>query len=96
MILLKPDICTVKTTLKIILNFNTVLIQCHSDDGEISDVENDLDYLYGETGQFQLYIFSYGTEMPACKEKWWCLWTSEVCHHIKVCLLNVKDPMSPF
>jgi hypothetical protein len=33
--------------------------QCHSDDGEISDVENDLDCLYGETGQFQLYIFSY-------------------------------------
>jgi hypothetical protein len=30
--------------------------------------------------------------MPACKEKWWCLWTSEVCHNIKVCLLDVKEP----
>jgi hypothetical protein len=26
----------------------------------------------------------------ACKEKWWCLWTFQVCHNIKECLLNVK------
>jgi hypothetical protein len=43
--------------------------QCHSDVGEISGVENYLDCLYGETGKFQLYVFSYGTEMPAWKEK---------------------------
>jgi hypothetical protein len=39
--------------------------QCHSDHGEISDVEKDLDRLYGETGLFQLYTFSYGTEVLA-------------------------------
>jgi hypothetical protein len=25
------------------------------------------------------------------KKKKWCLWTSEICYNIKVCLLNVKD-----
>ena len=40
-------------------------------------------------GQFQLYVFSYSTEMPASKEKQLCLWTSDVCRNIKVCLLNV-------
>ena len=35
------------------------------DEGKISDVENDLHCLYGETGKFQLSVFSYGTKMPA-------------------------------
>jgi hypothetical protein len=39
--------------------------QCHSDEGKISDVEIDLHCLYGETGKFQFYAFSYGTKMPA-------------------------------
>jgi hypothetical protein len=30
--------------------------------------ENDLHCLYWETGKFQLYVFSYGTKMPAWKE----------------------------
>jgi hypothetical protein len=38
-------------------------------EGEFSDVENFLDFLYGETGKFLLYVFSYGIEMPAWKEK---------------------------
>jgi hypothetical protein len=46
-----------------------------------------------ETDKFQLYVFSYGTEMPTWKVKLWCLWTSEICYDInKVCLLNVKYP----
>jgi hypothetical protein len=40
--------------------------QCHRSDGEISDVENDFGlFIWGSvTGQFQLYVFSYGTKMP--------------------------------
>jgi hypothetical protein len=33
-------------------------------------LENDLDSLYErERGKFQLYVFSYGTEMPTWKVK---------------------------
>jgi hypothetical protein len=41
------------------------------DDGEIrqSVMLKMIWIVYMGRAQFQLYIFSYGTEMPACKEK---------------------------
>jgi hypothetical protein len=47
---------------------------------------------HGETGQYSCMSFHMVQKCQACKEKWWCFWTFQVCHNIKECLLNVKKP----
>jgi hypothetical protein len=49
-------------------------------------------FIWGDRSVSVVCLFIWYRNCKACKDKWWCLWTSEVCHNIKVCLLNVKDP----